>query len=55
MKGSMLKAMPWLLIVLGFITLNMYQGYVSITCMVIGITMLIERIWPEKWGFDGNK
>ena len=50
MKGFMSKAMPWLLIILGFMTLNMFQGFVSITCMVIGIVMLIERIWPEKWG-----
>lgn len=50
MKGSMLKAMPWLLIILGFMNLNKFQGFVSITFMVIGIVMLIERIWPEKWG-----
>ena len=50
MKVNLLKAMPWLLIVLGFLTLNMFQGYVSIICMVIGIVMLLERRWPEKWG-----
>ena len=47
-----MKAMPWLLIVFGFFTLNMFQGFVAITCMVIGIVMLIERVWPEKWDSD---
>ena len=44
-----MKALPWLLILIGFLTLNMFQGFVSITCMVIGIVMLLERRWPEKW------
>ena len=51
MKNRLImKALPWLLILIGFLTLNMFQGFVSITCMVIGIVMLIERVWPEKWG-----
>jgi hypothetical protein len=48
------KAMPWLLIVFGFLTLNMFQGYVALACMVIGIVMIIERIWPEKWDNDNK-
>ena len=48
-NGWLMKAMPWLLIVFGFHTLNMFQGYLALTCMVIGIVMLIERVWPEKW------
>lgn len=36
--------------VFGVLTLDMFQGFVAITCMVIGIVMLIERRWPEKWG-----
>lgn len=47
-RGWLMKAMPWMLIVFGFLTLNMFQGYLAITCMVIGIVMLIERLWPEK-------
>ena len=50
MKGSMIKAMPWLLIVFGFFTLNQFQGIISVFCLVIGIVMLIEHRWPEKWG-----
>lgn len=48
-RGWLMKAMPWGLIVLGFLTLNMFQGFIAITCMVIGIEMFLERIWPEKW------
>ena len=50
----LMKAMPWLLIVFGFLTLNMFQGYVALACMVIGIVMIIERIWPEKWDNDNK-
>ena len=46
----LMKALPWLLIVFGFLTLNMFDGYVAITCMVIGVVLILERIWPEKWG-----
>ena len=53
MKRSLLmKAMPLLLKVFGLLTLDMFQGYVALTCMVIGIVMIIERIWPEKWERD---
>ena len=45
-----MKALPWLLIVFGFFTLNMFQGYPALTCMVIGTVMLIEQVWPENWG-----
>jgi len=45
-----MKILPLILIFLGFLTLNMFQGYFALACMVIGIVMLIERIWPEKWG-----
>ena len=42
-----MKVLPLLLIFLGFLTLDMFQGFVALTCMVIGIVMIIERIWPE--------
>lgn len=44
-----MKVLPWLLIIFGFLTLNMFQGYLAFAFLVIGITMLIERKWPEKW------
>lgn len=51
MRNSwLMKTLPWLLIIFGFFTLNMFQGYLALACMVIGIVMLIERVWPENWG-----
>lgn len=51
-NGLLMKVMPLLLIIFGFLTLDMFQGYVALTCMVIGIMMLIERIWPEEWNVE---
>ncbi len=48
----MKKVIPFLLIVFCFLTLDMFQGAIAITCMVVGIVMLIERRWPEKWDFE---
>ena len=53
-QGFLMKVLPLLLIFFGFLTLDMFQGFVALACMVIGIVMLIERIWPEKWD-DENK
>jgi hypothetical protein len=53
-KGFLMKILPWLLIILGFFTLNMFQGFIALPCMVIGISMLIERRWPEKWDNVNN-
>ena len=50
----LMKVLPWLLIIIGFLTLNMFQGYLAFAFLVIGITMLIERKWPEKWGDEGQ-
>ena len=52
MNKLFMKVLPWLLIIFGFLTLNMFQGYLALTCMVIGIVMLIEQVWPEKWGSE---
>ena len=51
----MKKSIPFILFVFGFLTLNMFQGLVAIACMVIGLVMLIERIWPEKWASDAEE
>ena len=53
-RGLLMKVLPWLLVVLGFLTLNMFQGYLALACMVIGIVILIERVWPEKWNRDNE-
>ena len=49
-KSFLMKAMPWLLIVFGFLSLAILPAPISFICMFIGIVMLFERIWPEKWG-----
>lgn len=49
-----MKLLPWLLIILGILTLNMFQGFISVPCVVIGIVILIERRWPEEWGEAGS-
>lgn len=46
----MKKSIPFILFVFGFLTLDLFQGLVSIACIVIGIMMFIELRWPEKWG-----
>lgn len=51
----LMKDMPWLLIVFGFLILNMFHGYVALSCMLIGIVMLVERVWPEKWESDKRR
>ena len=51
-QGFLMKVLPLLLMVFGFLTLDMFQGYLALACMVIGIVMLIERVWPEKWASD---
>lgn len=53
-KSLLIMTMPWLLIVFGFLTLNMFQGYIALTCLTIGIVLLIERKWPEKWDNESN-
>ena len=44
--------MPLLVIVLGLLLLGLLGQlgiYVGGLCIVLGIVMLIERKWPEKW------
>ena len=48
-KGMKMRLLPWLLILGGFCSLNMLPAIVCGGCMVVGITMLLERIWPEQW------
>lgn len=51
-REQKMRLLPWLLIVIGFLMLSQFDGFISITCFVIAITMLIERKWPEKWGSE---
>ena len=53
-KEIILKALPWLLIIAGLYALTLLPAIIGGACMVIGITMLLNRIWPEKWGEEAN-
>ncbi len=49
----MKKLYPYLLILLGlFLLLFIGQSLVAGACILIGIVMVIECIWPEKWEAD---
>lgn len=42
---------PYLIILLGLLLLFLIgQAEAAGVCFVIGIAMVIERIWPEQWG-----
>ena len=43
-----------MLIILGLILLFINQPIPAMVCFLIGIVMVFERIWPEKWGKDIN-
>lgn len=50
MTTKAIKALPWLLILFGILALDKFKGFVSVPLIVLGIVILIERKWPEKWG-----
>ncbi len=49
----MKKIFPYLLILLGILLLLFLgQPIPAGVCFLIGVVVIIERIWPEKWGTD---
>lgn len=56
MNTALKKTTPFLLLLLGLFMLFM-MGNVMIAgvCILLGIVMVIERIWPEKWEAVINK
>lgn len=56
MNQILKKTSPYLLILLGlFLLLWMGQAPTAGVCLVIGIVMIIEKIWPEEWEADKKK
>lgn len=49
-KEMKMRLLPWFLIFGGFYLLTKLPAVVAGGCMVVGITMLLDRIWPEQWG-----
>lgn len=51
----MKKYYPYLLILLGLLILALTKfAPVAGVCLLLGIVMILESIWPEKWGVDDN-
>lgn len=50
MNKTFKNACPFLLILLGLLLL-LFGGQAAVAggCILIGIVMLVERVWPEKW------
>ena len=46
----MKRMMPVFLIVFGFLSLSRIEPMIGFSSILLGIVMLIERRWPEKWG-----
>ena len=56
MNSTLFRISPFLLILLGLIILFMTQFTpVAGICFLLGIVMIIERTWPEKWEIKENK
>lgn len=50
MNTTLKKLSPYLLILLGLFVLFVIQHpLVAGTCLLLGLVMIIERVWPEKW------
>ncbi len=55
MKSTFKTLSPLCLIILGLILLFFVgQPIPAGVCFLIGIVMIIEKIWPEKWGIDNQ-
>ncbi len=56
MNSRFKKHSPYLLVLLGLILLFlMDQPIPAGVCFLIGFTLMLECIWPEKWGTAGKK
>ena len=56
MNTVLKKLSPYLVILLGMFTLFFIgQAEVAFGCFILGIILIIERFWPEKWGEDSRK
>lgn len=48
--GTM-KIMPYLLIIIGILLLLFLDLPIPAgACVLIGLVMIFDKIWPEKWG-----
>ena len=53
MNTTLKKLSPYLLILLGLLILFIIgKAEVAGVCLLLGVVMIILRIWPEKWGAE---
>ena len=51
MKPKYIQFLPYLIIIWGlFLLIKMNQPIPAGVCFLLGLVVIIERIWPEKWG-----
>lgn len=51
MSKSLKSFFSYLLLLLGlFLLIFIGQAVPAGVCVLVGIVMIIESIWPEKWG-----
>lgn len=52
----MKRILPYALILIGLILLLFAgQAIPAGVCFLLGVVMIIERIWPEEWDADKKK
>ena len=55
MDSTTIKVLPYLLILSGLIILFMSNmAPVAFVCFIIGIVLIMERMWPEKWDTENT-
>lgn len=51
MNTTLKTTSPYILVLLGLLLLFLVgQAVLAGVCFLFGIIMILERIWPEKWG-----
>ena len=53
-RSFLYKAIPWLIIAFGFLSLNIIPPMFGWLCILLGVVILIERKWPENWNLDNE-
>lgn len=56
MNPTIKKTSPFLLIITGlFLLFYMGMAEPAGVCLLMGIVMIVERVWPERWEADKQK
>lgn len=52
LKKSLKKLLPWVLIILGFASLDYFKAIPGGVAIILGLTIIIDRILPVPDGLD---